>query len=115
MLYAEKYECKRFVETGTKHRKMVDAVLDALVYITSIKINPDYYRKSKKRFSDIKHLELLYGDSGVLLPKVLNEIKKLTLFWLDAHGYCPPKEIEHNPVFIEVGSILNHHIEGILF
>ena len=100
------------METGTQRGEMVNAVLNTFIQITSIEINPDHYRESKRRFSGVKKVELLHGDSGVLLPEVLNEIKESTLFWLDAHGYCPSEGVERNPVLTEVESILAHHIAG---
>jgi hypothetical protein len=112
LLYAEKYGCKRFVETGTQVGEMVHAVQDAFEHITSIEIDPKGYEISRNRFDGIKHIKLLHGDSGKLLPTVLEQLEEAAVFWLDAHGYCPPEHLESNPILIEVESVLKHPVPG---
>ena len=112
MLYAKKYGCQRFIETGTQVGEMVNAVQGAFKQVTSIEIDPVGYKISKERFSGIKHIQLLHGDSAELLPEVLGKLDEAAVFWLDAHGYQPPMGMESNPILIEVDRVLRHPVSG---
>ena len=83
--HALEYGLEVLVETGTFEGDAVDSLLDDFKTIYSIELNPILYERAKERFKDNKHVHLLFGDSTVVLPVLLNSVKVPTLFWLDAH------------------------------
>ena len=84
----KKYMNDIFIETGTYIGEGVQKALDSgFSQIYSIEIDPDRYNKCKEKFKDFDNVEILLGDSGKVLPDLLNKINKRATFWIDAH-YC---------------------------
>ena len=44
-----------------------------------------YFQQAKDRFKSYANLELLHGDSCVLIPSVVSKLTAPDLFWLDGH------------------------------
>jgi hypothetical protein len=64
------------------------------------------------RFSDATHVVCLQGDSGVTLPRVLNEIAAPALFWLDAHhSGGDTANAGYDPISKELTSIYLHSVK----
>ena len=60
------------------------------------------------------HVEILHGDSGVVLPELLRRISEPALFWLDAHystGETVRGELD-TPIEQELKAILNHSVRN---
>jgi len=109
-----KYINPVFIETGTY---MGDGIRKALksgfTEIYSIEIDPDRYLSCKKMFAENKNVTIILGDSGKVLPDLLQKINKKITFWIDAHycadgafigdKWCPLKE--------EFEAIKNHNIK----
>ena len=83
--FAEKYELGTFVETGTFYGDMVEAMKGYFDRIYSIELSNELYEKARKRFDRDKRIEIIHGDSGVQLGKLLERIDQPALFWLDGH------------------------------
>jgi hypothetical protein len=64
---------------------MVEAMKDVFEQIYSIELSRDLYEKAMKRFTGVTHIRLIRGDSGKELGRVVNEIDRPALFWLDGH------------------------------
>ena len=112
--YAKKYSIINFIETGTYKGDMINAVKNIFKKIYSIELSPELFREAKKRFSETNNIDLHCGDSGMLLKKILMEIKTPTLFWLDAH-YSKGETVKgetNTPVLSELETILNHKIKN---
>jgi len=62
--YAEKYNLKIFVETGTYLAEMIEAMKTSFDKIYSIEISHDLFNRAKKRFKSEKNIELVLGNSG---------------------------------------------------
>lgn len=108
--YAEKFSPTVFIETGTYKGDMVYAMLNQFEEIFSIELDRTLFEKAKKRFSAYKHVHIMHGQSGELLPKLLKNIMQPCLFWLDAHwsgGSTAKGELE-TPIMQELQCILNH-------
>jgi hypothetical protein len=55
--------------------------------VYSIELDPGYYVNLSKRFAGVENVKLLYGDSAVILPEILDTMPhENILFWLDAHA-----------------------------
>jgi len=108
--YQQKYNCGTLIETGTFMGEMVEAQKNKFRKIISIELAPKLYYKAKKRFYRDKHVTIVQGDSGKVLPEILPEIKDPAIFWLDGHysrGETAKGEKEC-PIFDELNSIFNN-------
>jgi hypothetical protein len=113
--YLKKYSIKNFIETGTH-------VGDTLAYIadekniacTSIELSDYFFQLNKKRFLSYKNVNLIKGDSGVIINELIPTINNPTLFWLDGHysGGITGKGALETPISLELESILNSDVEG---
>lgn len=107
--YATEYKLKIFVETGTYQGNMVNAVKDLFDSVFSIELDRELFEMAKCRFASDLNVEIILGDSGVEIAKVLEKIRQPALFWLDAH-YCGPntaKAEKNPPICDELSCILN--------
>lgn len=111
--YANDYDLKIMVETGTYKGDMVYAVQPYFEKIYSIELGMDLYNKALERLSMFKNVQLIHGDSGNLLPKIIKNINQPCLFWLDAHyssGKSTSKANLNTPIIGELMHILTHPI-----
>lgn len=83
--YRKKFYTEILVETGTYLGDMVEAQRNHFKKIYSIELSERLFNKAQKRFKAYLHIKILQGDSGIVLNKLINEIDKPALFWLDGH------------------------------
>jgi hypothetical protein len=53
--------------------------------VISIEIDPKHHERAKQLFSQNSKVELLLGNSALLLKDVLQKVETPATFWLDAH------------------------------
>lgn len=107
--YAKIYGIRVLVETGTYFGDMVEAMKVDFDRIYSIELDKDLYEKALMRFKGIDNIELVHGDSGTELERIMDKINQATLFWLDGHysaGVTSRGE-KDTPIFEELRHILN--------
>ena len=112
--YKEKFNPKIFIETGTYKGDMVRRMSSRFEKIYSIELSDDLYTKAREKFAHFSHIEILNGDSGIVLPKLLRRIKEPALFWLDAH-YSTGETVRGSldtPVEQELRAILSHPVRN---
>lgn len=103
-----------FVETGTYLGDMVAAVRKDFGLIYSIELSREYFEKAKKKFERYDYIEIIQGDSAVVIPKIMKKIKESALFWFDAHyssGNTARGEKE-TPIMEEIRTICESQING---
>ena len=83
--YADRFNLRVFVETGTHLGVTVNAVKDVFDRIYSIELDPCFYKYAKSQFAGMNHIRILRGDSGYMLNEVLEHVSRPCLFFLDAH------------------------------
>lgn len=83
--FAERYNLRIFIETGTFYGDMVEAMKGFFDRIFSIELSRELYEKVRERFKGKGHIKLIHGDSGKELEGVLKSINEPALFWLDGH------------------------------
>ena len=83
--YVNKFQVPVFIETGTYEGNMTDAVKDVFDEIYSIELHPKLWQRAQRRFASSKHITILQGDSGQVMERVLAQVERPCLFWLDAH------------------------------
>lgn len=110
----KEYDLDTLIETGTYLGDTIFALKDQFKKLISIELDPGFYAKAIERFRPYKQVSILEGDSGTVLPKVLENINTPTLFWLDGHysGIGTAKGNADTPVFKEITSVINHHVKG---
>jgi len=109
--YGQFFHLNTLVETGTFEGNMVEATRFNFTHIITIELNPPFFEKARQKFENWHNVQLLKGDSGIVLPNLLIEgiIKEPTLFWLDGHWDLDGKQLlgeEHSPIIKEVTAIL---------
>lgn len=107
--YAQQYNLKIFVETGTYYGEMVDAMKGIFDRVYSIELSQEFFEKAEEKFKSWKNVELLMGDSGKVLENVMKRVDQPSLFWLDGHyssGVTARGE-EDTPIYKELQHILN--------
>ena len=112
--YAKRYGLACLVETGTYFGEMVDANKRKFSRIVSIELDDYLYHRATRRFSGHGHIRIVQGDSGTVLPKVLETIDRPALFWLDAHysGGITAMGTRVTPILDEVRCIFAHPVRG---
>ena len=83
--YAQRFSLETLVETGTYLGFMVRSTKDTFQQIYSIELQEALFRRAKLKFSKFNQVTILQGDSGEVLPKLLESLNEPCLFWLDAH------------------------------
>jgi len=113
--YLRRYGFRQFVETGTHlGDTLAQVARDRQIQCTSIELADSYYLEAVRRFSTYPNVRLLHGDSGILLPQLVAELKQPALFWLDGHysGGTTAKGQLETPISVELRAILNAPISG---
>jgi hypothetical protein len=112
--YQKRRRFRTFVETGTYTGEMVAAMRPHFDRVISIEMAPPIYEGTKRRFTGDSGVQLLLGDSGVLLPQVLAALDHPALFWLDGHymGGATARADLDSPVRRELAALLRHRTRG---
>jgi len=112
--YAETFNIKTMVETGTYAGDMIEACLFHFDIIYSIELSKILYKDAVEKFKSYNHVILLQGDSGVILKTVIKQLKYPSLFWLDAHysGETTVKGNKNTPIREELNCIFNSSLEN---
>lgn len=105
--YANAYGLKILVETGTYLGDMVEAMKLDFDKIYSIELSETLYEQAVLRFKGASNIELIQGDSGIELERLMGRLNQPTLFWLDGHysGGTTAKGEKETPIFKEIQHI----------
>ncbi len=107
--YARKYGLSILVETGTLMGGTVAAVEHAFDRVYTIEIDDTLFKAASKRFEQARNIEVIHGDSGVVLGKLMAMIREPALFWLDGHysGGITGRGAKDTPILEELTAIFN--------
>jgi hypothetical protein len=105
--YATQFKLRVLIETGTYHGAMIDAIKGCFQKIYSIELADELCRQAVEKFKGYKHIEIIHGDSGVELERLMKRIHEPALFWLDGHysGGVTALGKEVTPIFEELKHI----------
>lgn len=108
--YLKRFSIDTFIETGTYKGKMVYAVIPHVKEIYSVELDNTHFQNARKRFRGYPNIHILHGQSGEILPKILGDIDRPCLFWLDAHwsGGSTAKGTVDTPIVQELKCVVNH-------
>ena len=103
---------RTFVETGTFTGEMLAAMRPYFTDLISIELAPAIYEATARRFAGDPAIHLLLGDSGELLPTVLQTLDHPALFWLDGHymGGDTGRAAVDSPIEDELTALLRHPV-----
>jgi hypothetical protein len=112
--HAARHGTRVFVETGTLHGDMVEAVRRDFGRVYSIELSEPLHRAAERRFRGAPNVRIVAGDSGRVLPQLLAEIREPCLFWLDGHysGGDTAKGDVESPILAEIDAIFAHPVPG---
>lgn len=112
--YQQARKFSTFIETGTFTGEMVAAMRPHFQRLVSIELSPEIHRAAVQRFAGDPGIELLSGDSALMLPRVLERLGDPALFWLDGHfmGGVTARGEKDSPVSAELRALLSHHVRG---
>ncbi len=112
--HAARHGLRTFVETGTLKGDTVYALLPRFDRLVTIEIEPARVAAARRRFADEARVEVLEGDSGVVLPRVVAGLREAALFWLDGHFTAAGAGDPANPcpVSAELESVLVAPVRG---
>jgi hypothetical protein len=112
--YAQRFDLRILVETGTYYGDMVAAMRPHFDRVYSVELSENLHRLCVRRFKNDPHVKLYLGDSGIVLKKIVEELDRPTLFWLDGHYSAgnTAKGEKETPIFEELGAILKAKIRN---
>ncbi len=110
--YQQSRQFTTFIETGTFTGEMVEAMRPHFQRVISIEMSPEIHETARRRFAGAPSIELLLGDSAVVLPRILDQIHDPALFWLDGHfmGGSTARGGDDSPVRHELRALLAHPV-----
>ena len=111
---AKKYSIRTLVETGTYLGDMVEAMKGSFDRVYSIELSAELHQKATERFAGSKNVEIIQGDSGIELEKLMTRLNQPTLFWLDGHysAGITAKGEQETPIYSELTHIFNSKEKG---
>lgn len=110
--YASASGATTFIETGTLYGDMDFALRNQFKALYSIELSEPLWQRATRRLRGFPHIRILHGDSGELLPAILEELRDPAVFWLDGHfsGAFTARGDQDTPVVKELTAILGHRI-----
>lgn len=110
--YLRTYGISCFIETGTFVGDMVEAIRPLARQAYSIELQDHFYQVCRMRFLFRRNVQILKGDSGKILPTILENVRGPALFWLDGHysGGDTAKGDLETPIMEELRAIRDHGI-----
>jgi len=102
-----------FIETGSHAGEGIQAALDAgFRHVISIELAEKYYKLCLDRFVNRPEVQLLFGDTEVLMPQILEHLEEPATFWLDGHHSCDDTALGKHwaPLMQELSAIAKHSI-----
>jgi hypothetical protein len=111
--YARRFGLHALIETGTYYGEMVAATLDYFQAIYSIELDARLASLAQQRFRKFPQVHIVQGDSQQWIPKLLAQINRPCLFWLDAGYYGWDRQSGNKGrMSSELRAILSHFVSG---
>jgi hypothetical protein len=114
--YSRKCSITTLVESGTYLGEMVEAQRRYFQKIVTIELSPALFESAKNKFQECKNVEIVLGDSGVLIRDIVVNLKAPAIFWLDGHysGGDTAKGKNVTPILNELEAIIQSDKEHII-
>jgi hypothetical protein len=103
---ADRINARNLVETGAYLGDTIRALRGRFDKILSIEIVPELAYPLQAEFAADKSIEIVIGDSGVEIKRLLPTLDGPSVFWLDAHYSGGPTAGDgYVPIFEEIEAI----------
>jgi len=112
--YLRRYRLKTFIETGTYlGDTLAHIAQNKSINCISIELSNELYYGACERFRYYSNTRVIQGDSGFVLPELLETLTAPALFWLDGHfsGGPTARGGKDSPVNSELQAILESPIK----
>lgn len=83
--YARRHGVRTFVATGTFLVETIEFLLPEMDEVHSVELSAELHATAVRKFERQPNVRLHKGDSGTVLPKIIDVLEKPALIWLDAH------------------------------
>jgi len=105
--HARRYGLRLFVETGTCYGTTTAAVAGSFDKCWTVELSEELHAQATRKFAGT-HVECLQGDSGTVLPEIIDGLAAPALFWLDAHatGGALTADAGYDPILREVEAVI---------
>jgi hypothetical protein len=107
--FGKKYNLKTLIETGTFLGDMVYSQRNNFSKLVSIELDEVFYKDAKQKLKRVNNIEILKGDSGIVLKEITPVLNEPCLFWLDGHysaGFTARGDLE-TPIISELNTIFS--------
>lgn len=107
--YARRYATPVMIETGTFYGDAIFALRREFREIHSVELARGLFDFNAEELAHHRHIHLHFGDSAVVLPRLVSQVTAPTLFWLDGHFCSGPSaraDID-TPISAELDCILS--------
>jgi len=107
---ARRHNVRVLVETGTCVGEMARKCSKHFERIWTIELSETLAAEAARRLATRRNVSVLCGESGGLLPQILEAIRVPAVFWLDAHysGGATAKGVTECPLELELQIIAEH-------
>jgi hypothetical protein len=109
-----KYPNEYFIETGSYMGDGISLAIEAkFKNIISIELSENFFNFCSEKFKSNKNVNLLLGDSEIVLKDTISNIDKPITFWLDGHySACGTAfGLHESPLMQELDIIKEHHVK----
>ncbi len=83
--FIKKFGLQVMIETGTFRGDTVEYFKDKLPKVYSIELSKELAEKAASRFKGDSNVQIICGDSGLILKELVHTINEPALYWLDGH------------------------------
>jgi hypothetical protein len=85
LLLNKEFNIRYFIETGTYLGETAFWASQHFEHVITIEKSSYYWGLAQKKYSNIKNVQFLLGDSREVLQEFLPRLASPTVYWLDAH------------------------------
>jgi hypothetical protein len=105
--YARRHGLRTFVETGTFRGETIEVMLPEMDEIHSVELSDELHAAAVQKFKRETKVHLHKGDSGKVLPGIVDGLTKPALIWLDAHysAKVTAHGSEETPILAELRAV----------
>src|ERR1700733_9721227 len=100
----QNFNCAYFIETGTYLGETPAYLQSQFSKIFTIELDDNLFKAATSRLSHFSNVECLQGDSQDVLKRIVPQLDKQAMFWLDGHysGTGTAKGIVSAPLLEEL-------------
>ncbi len=105
--WQKRFHINYLVESGTYKGEMIAAMLPHFDHLFTIELAETLHQNAVTRFKGINKVTLYQGDSGQVMPMVVEQLTQSAIFWLDGHYSFgeTAKGSRNTPIYAELTAL----------